>query len=50
MPNASPIFQRYPLSAEAVQTSTGSQTIPYHVYDGHVVLIGGTADLALVKR
>lgn len=50
MPNAHPIFQRYPLSAEAVQTSTGPQPTPYHVYDGHAVLIGGTADLASVKK
>lgn len=50
MLNAHPIFQRYPLSAETVQTSTGLQPTPYHVYDGHAVLIGGTADLALVKK
>lgn len=45
-----PIFQRYPLESEPVQTSTGPQPTPYHIYDGHAVLIGGTADLDAVSR
>ena len=45
-----PIFQQHPLSKEMVQTSVGAQPTPYHIYDGHAVLIGGTADLAAVKK
>ena len=43
------IFERHPLAGERVQTSTGPQPTPYHVYDGHAVLIGGTADLRAVQ-
>lgn len=45
-----PIFQRYPLADEPVQTSVGPQPVPYHVYDAHAVLIGGTADLVKVQN
>ncbi len=38
------LFERYPLAAQPVSTSAGDQPTPYHVYDGHVLLIGGTAD------
>lgn len=45
-----PIFEQFPLRSEPVQTSTGPQPTPYHVYDAHAVLIGGTADYAAVAR
>lgn len=43
-----PIFTQHPLSATRVMTSAGEQPTPYHVYDAHAVMIGGTADLAAV--
>ena len=45
-----PIFQQYPLEPTMVQTSVGEQPTPYHVYDGHAVLIGGTADFGKVSE
>ena len=44
------IFERYPISAQKVQTSMGQQPTPYHVYDGHLILIGGSADFDAVAR
>ena len=44
-----PIFQEYPLSVTKVATSSGDQPTPYHVYDGHAVLIGGSADYSRVQ-
>jgi hypothetical protein len=38
------IFEQYPLAEQKVQTSTGEQPTPYHIYDGHLMLIGGSAD------
>ena len=38
-------FNRYPITGQR-QISTGSVPVPYHVYDGNVLFIGGTADLA----
>jgi hypothetical protein len=42
------LFQQYPLAGSAV-VSTGKLPTPYHVYDGHGVFIGGTADLGAVR-
>ncbi|NJN81402.1 MAG: hypothetical protein HC802_03390 [Caldilineaceae bacterium] len=44
------LFERYPLAAQPVQTSAGDQPTPYHVYDGHLMMIGGSADLDAVSR
>ncbi len=38
------IFEQYPIANEKVQTSAGEQPTPYHVYDGHLTLIGGSAN------
>ncbi len=37
------LFEQFPLAGE-VQLSTGRAPTPYHVYDGHGVFIGGSAD------
>jgi hypothetical protein len=42
------LFHRYPLSGEATLT-TGPAPTPYHVYEGHGTLIGGTADAGAVR-
>ena len=42
------LFQRYPLTGECT-ISVGSVPVPYHVYDGWALLIGGTARLAAVQ-
>lgn len=42
------LFRRYPLTGERA-ISTGSVPTPYHVYNGIVLFIGGTADLDAVK-
>lgn len=42
------LFRRYPLAGE-VRLSTGPAPTPYHVYAGHGLFIGGTADLAAVR-
>lgn len=43
------LFQRYPLAGESA-ISVGSVPTPYHVYDGHGLFIGGTADLAAARE
>ena len=45
-----PLFERFPLSDEPVSTSAGPQPTPYHVYDGHLLLVGGHADLDAVRE
>lgn len=47
-PRAHPLFRRYPLNG-SVRLSTGHAPTPYHVYDGHGVFIGGTADLGATR-
>jgi hypothetical protein len=47
-PQGPTLFERYPLDGRA-SLSLGSVPTPYHVYDGHGVFIGGTADLAAVR-
>jgi hypothetical protein len=42
------LFQRYPLRSLR-EIPGGSMPVPYHVYSGTVLLIGGTADLASVR-
>lgn len=42
------LFRRFPLTARH-PTRAGEFPSPYHVYDGHAVWIGGTADLAAVR-
>jgi hypothetical protein len=36
------LFKQFPLNGEA-ETSLGTVSTPYHIYDGHGMLIGGTA-------
>lgn len=43
-----PLFAAYRLDGEQL-ISTGSVPTPYQIYDGHGVLIGGTADLAAAR-
>lgn len=43
------LFQRYPLDRTAA-TSAGDLPTPYQIYDGYGAFIGGTADLAAVRR
>ncbi len=43
------LFQRFPLTGQ-VAISTGSVPTPYHVYDGHGLLIGGTVDLKAAQN
>lgn len=47
-PRRHPLFRRYPLSGQ-VLLSTGPAPTPYHVYDGHGVFVGGSADLAAAR-
>ncbi len=44
-----PLFARFPLDGER-QVSTGRVPTPYHIYEGHGLLIGGTADLNAVTN
>lgn len=48
-PSDHELFRRYALSSEK-QLSCGIVPIPYHIYDGYGLLIGGTANLAAVKN
>jgi hypothetical protein len=43
-----PLFQQYPLD-ETATLSVGVVPVPYHIYDGYGVFIGGTADLERVR-
>jgi hypothetical protein len=43
------LFKQYPLRGTA-RISTGEVPTPYHIYDGHGVLIGGTVDLGAARR
>ncbi len=45
-----PIFEQFPIQPDPISTSTGPQPTPYHVYDAHAVLIGGSADYAAVAE
>lgn len=44
---AHPLFAHLPLSGQ-VPTSQGPEPVPYHVYTGRAVFVGGTADLPAV--
>ncbi len=44
-----PLFEAYPLDGEEI-ISVGRVPTPYHTYDGHGLLIGGTADSDQVQR
>jgi hypothetical protein len=44
-----PLFQRYGLTT-IQHISVGMVPIPYHIYGGSAILIGGTADLAYVQH
>lgn len=41
------LFEQFPLKGER-EISVGRVPVPYHIYDGHGLLIGGTADLSTV--
>jgi hypothetical protein len=47
-PRPHPLFQRFELAALA-QTSRGMLPVPYHIYDGHALFIGGVAKLEPVR-
>ena len=44
-----PLFTAYPLQNN-LEISVDNVPTPYHVYDGHGLLIGGTADFATVAH
>ncbi len=44
-----PIFKRYPLDGE-ITLGGETLTTPYHVYDGAMLLLGGTADAAVASK
>ncbi len=44
-PREHPLFTAHPLSG-TTRVSTGELPVPYHVYDGHGLLVGGTCDIA----
>ena len=48
-PRNDKLFKRHPLMGE-IRTSAGPMPVPYHVYDGRAVLIGGTAELGAVNE
>jgi hypothetical protein len=48
-PQNHPLFKRFALDGQA-SLSAGQAPTPYHVYDGHGLFIGGTADLAAVRQ
>ena len=41
------LFKRFPLTSTA-QLSVGIVPVPYHIYDGSGIFVGGTADLSAV--
>ena len=43
------LFQQFPLREEK-EISVGRVPVPYHVYDGQGILIGGTADLDSIQQ
>jgi hypothetical protein len=47
-PHAHALFECFPLDGQA-HLSVGQAPTPYHVYGGHGVFVGGTADLAAVR-
>jgi hypothetical protein len=47
-PRQHPLFQRFEVTALA-QTSRGMLPVPYHIYDGHALFIGGMAALEPVR-
>lgn len=49
MPSDHQLFKKFPLDGSA-PTSEGKVPTPYHIYDGHGILIGGTADLSRVQQ
>jgi hypothetical protein len=44
-----PLFKRFPLNG-SIEISIGKVQVPYHIYDGHGLLIGGTADFKSVQE
>jgi hypothetical protein len=42
------LFRQFPQTGQQ-RTSAGMLPVPYHVYDGRALFIGGTADLAAVR-
>ncbi|WP_420630349.1 hypothetical protein [Candidatus Leptofilum sp.] len=44
-----PLFAQHPLNGE-LSLSVGQVPTPYHVYDGHGTLIGGSAELSTVRH
>src|SRR5262245_53262349 len=48
-PRQDKLFKRFPITRE-IRTSAGPLPIPYHVYDGRAVMIGGTAELGTINE
>lgn len=44
-----PLFQRFPLCG-LKSTTRGMLPVPYHIYDGHALFMGGTANLDAVRE
>lgn len=44
-----PLFEAYPLNGER-EISVGRVPTPYHIYDGHGLFIGGTADYGRISE
>lgn len=44
-----PIFKRYPLDGE-ISLCGETLSTPYHIYDGAMLLLGGTADAAVASK
>lgn len=47
--NPHPLFRRFPLRG-LKSTTGGMLPVPYHIYDGHALFMGGTANLDAVRR
>jgi len=44
-----PLFQQYPLVSTRVLSNGARVPVPYHIYDGSLLFIGGTAELSAVS-
>jgi hypothetical protein len=47
-PENQPLFKKYPLTGKAV-ISTGEVPVPYHIYDGAGLFIGGVCDYTAAR-
>jgi hypothetical protein len=47
-PRQHDLFRRFPLTS-LKRTSAGLLPVPYHIYDGHAMFLGGVADLEVAR-